>query len=350
MPFYTEPPAARQAEQTGVLIINLGTPEAPTAAAVKPYLRQFLSDRRVVELPPLFWQPLLRGLILPFRSGRSAHGYQKIWFKEGSPLAVFTRRQSEGLAKRLPDTVHTAYAMSYGRPSVHEALTLLKSKGVGRLIVLPLYPQYAASSGGAALDKVLTELLRQRNQMSLRTISRFYDHPAYIAALARQIHSYRAQHGAGEHLLFSFHGIPERQQQAGDPYPDECRHTARLTAAALGLGEEQYTVSFQSQFGRAKWIGPSTQQLFEQLPKQGIRRLDVCCPGFVADCLETMEEIAIAGREQFHAAGGSQFHYIPCLNDNPDWLDALAQIVYENGSGWLDTLQRQPETNGNLFN
>lgn len=336
MTFQTEPqiPFAEQ-NQTGVLIMNLGTPEAPTAEAVKPYLRQFLSDHRVVELPKALWQPILRGLILPFRSGKSAHGYEKVWLKEGSPLAVFTRRQYEGLAQRLPENVHIAYAMTYGKPSVHEALTILKSKGVGRLIVLPLYPQYAGSSGGAALDKVLAELLQQRNQMSVRTVSRFYNHPAYIEALAAQIRNFRAQHGAGDSLMFSFHGIPQRHYDGGDPYPDECRETARLTAAALGLDESQYIVSFQSQFGKDKWIGPSTQKLFDELPKQGLRRLDVVCPGFVSDCLETMEEIAIAGREQFHAAGGTRFQYIPCLNDNPDWLDALARIVRENGSGWI---------------
>lgn len=337
MTFQIEPklPFTEQ-NQTGVLIMNLGTPNAPTAEAVKPYLRQFLSDHRVVELPKLLWQPILRGIILPFRSGNSAHGYEKVWLKEGSPLAVFTRRQCEGLTQRLPENVHTAYAMTYGKPSVHEALTILKSKGVGRLIVLPLYPQYAGSSGGAALDKVLGELLCQRNQMSVRTVSRFYNHPSYIAALAAQIRNFRNQHGAGDQLMFSFHGIPQRHHDNGDPYPDECRETARLTAAALGLDESQYIVSFQSQFGKDKWIGPSTQKLFDELPAKGVRRLDVVCPGFVSDCLETMEEIAIAGREQFHAAGGTQFQYIPCLNDNPDFLDTLAQIVRENGSGWID--------------
>lgn len=337
MPFQTEPKLHFSAQnRTGVLIMNLGTPDAPTAEAVRPYLRRFLSDQRVVELPKALWQPILRGLILPFRSGRSAHGYAKVWLMEGSPLSVFTQRQCEGLAQRLPENVHTAYAMTYSSPSVHEALNTLKSKGVGRLIVLPLYPQYAGSSGGAALDKVLAELMRQRNQMSLRTVSRFYDHPAYIAALAEQIRHFRRQHGAGDKLMFSFHGIPQRHHDKGDPYPDECRETARLTAAALGLTEEQYIVSFQSQFGKDKWIEPSTQKLFDRLPQEGVKRLDVVCPGFVSDCLETMEEIAIAGREQFHAAGGEQFHYIPCLNDNPDFLDALAQIVRENGGGWID--------------
>ena len=319
-----------------MLLINLGTPAAPTAAAVRPYLRSFLSDRRIVDLPALLWQPLLRGVILPLRAKKSAANYAKVWFKEGSPLEVFTRRQCEGLQSRLPEDVAVAYAMSYSEPSIPSAIEALKAQGVGRLLVLPLYPQYAGSSSGAALDQVHDALKRQRNQMSLRTVSRFYDHPAYIGAQAAQIRNYRAQHGSGGKLLFSFHGIPLRHERNGDPYQSECRHSARLIAAELGLGEQDYEVCFQSRFGPAKWLEPNTQQLIKQLAKKNAGgRIDIACPGFVADCLETMEEIAISGRELFHAAGGSDYHYIPCINDNPDWLDALAQIVRENGAGWL---------------
>ena len=329
-------PAAGGRQKTGVLLINLGTPAAPTAAAVRPYMRSFLSDRRVVDLPALLWQPLLRGVILPLRAKKSAANYAKVWFKEGSPLEVFTRRQCEGLQSRLPEDVAVAYAMSYSEPSIPSAIEALKAQGVGRLIVLPLYPQYAGSSSAAALDQVHDALKRQRNQMSLRTVSRFYDHPAYIGAQAAQIRNYRAQHGSGGKLLFSFHGIPLRHERNGDPYQSECRHSARLIAAELGLGEQDYEVCFQSRFGPAKWLEPNTQQLIKQLAKKNAGgRIDIACPGFVADCLETMEEIAISGRELFHAAGGSDYHYIPCLNDNPDWLDALAQIVRENGAGWL---------------
>ncbi len=336
-PLNPEPkPAAGGRQKTGVLLINLGTPAAPTAAAVRPYLRSFLSDRRVVDLPALLWQPLLRGVILPLRAKKSAANYAKVWFKEGSPLEVFTRRQCEGLQSRLPEDVAVAYAMSYSEPSIPSAIEALKAQGVGRLIVLPLYPQYAGSSSAAALDQVHDALKRQRNQMSLRTVSRFYDHPAYIGAQAAQIRNYRAQHGSGGKLLFSFHGIPLRHERNGDPYQSECRHSARLMAAELGLGEQDYEVCFQSRFGPAKWLEPNTQQLIKQLAKKNAGgRIDIACPGFVADCLETMEEIAISGRELFHAAGGSDYHYIPCLNDNPDWLDALAQIVRENGAGWL---------------
>ena len=333
------PNHAAEKERIGVLLLNLGTPSAPKPEAVRPYLREFLSDTRVVELPKWVWQPLLRGIILPFRSKKSAHAYEKIWFKEGSPLLVFTRRQAEGLRRLLPETVCVEYAMTYGKPSIAESIDALKSQGVGKLLVLPLYPQYAGSSTGAALDKVWHEILAQRNQMSVCSISRFYDHPAYIRALAQQIHNYRAQHGSGDLLMFSFHGIPQRHSDLGDPYADECRRTAQLTAKELGLTEKDYVVSFQSRFGKNKWIEPSTQTLFSTLPKkQGVRRLDVICPGFVSDCLETMEEIAIAGREQFHAAGGEQFHYIPCLNDNPEFLDALVRILQDN-SAWLATAE-----------
>lgn len=335
-PFQTEPKLSfEQQNKIGVLLMNLGTPDAPTAEAVKPYLKQFLSDLRVVELPKLAWQPILRGIILPFRSKNSAHGYEKVWLNEGSPLAVFTQRQCEGLRARLPDDVFVEYAMTYNKPSVANTIAKMKANGVGRLLVIPLYPQYAASSAGAALDKIFLELLQQRNQMSVRTVSRFYDNAGYVKAVAAQIRAFRQKHGAGDKLMFSFHGIPQFHHDKGDPYPNECRTTAKLVAQELGLSEEQYIVSFQSQFGKGKWISPSTQDLFDTLPKQGVRKLDVVCAGFMADCLETMEEIAIAGREQFHAAGGEQFQYIPCLNDNPDWLDALAELAKDNLQGWL---------------
>lgn len=316
--------------------MNLGTPERPSPEALKPYLRRFLSDKRVVELPSFLWKPILFGAVIPLRVKHVAENYERVWLNEGSPLQVFTERQRDGLRQRLPQDLYIEYAMTYSEPLVSQALAKLKANGVGRVLVLPLYPQYAASSSAAAIDKVLKELLKQRNQMSVRTVTRFYDHEGYIKALAAQIRNYRAEHGAGDLLMFSFHGIPQAQHDKGDPYPHECRKTAQLVAAELGLGEQDYTVSFQSQFGKAKWIGPSTQDLFVSLPKkQKIKKLDVICPGFVSDCLETMEEIAIAGREEFFANGGEQFHYIPCLNDNPDWLDALADLARDNLQGWV---------------
>lgn len=337
MKFQIEPQLSfEQQNKIGVLLMNLGTPNSPRAEDVKPFLRDFLSDTRVVELPKILWQPFLRGVIMPLRSKMSAQNYERVWLKEGSPLAVFTQRQCDGLRQRLSDQIYVEYAMTYGEPSVTNVVAKMKANGVGRLLVLPLFPQYAASSSGAALDKVLNQLLQQRNQMSIRTVSRFFNYSSYIKALAAQIRAYRAQHGAGEKLMFSFHGIPQAQHDKGDPYQHECHATAKLVASELNLNEQDYVVSFQSQFGKAKWIAPSTQDLFKSLPKKGIKKLDVVCVGFVSDCLETMEEIAIAGREEFHAAGGEQFHYIPCLNDNPDWLDALAELVNDNLHGWLN--------------
>lgn len=332
--FLTEPPLSyRQQTKIAVLLLNLGTPDAPTAAAVRPYLKAFLSDRRVVELPKLLWQPVLHGLVLTLRPKKSAHGYEKIWFDEGSPLAVYTARQAEALGKLLP-YVTVRHAMTYGNPGVPQVLRELKNQGVGQVLVIPLYPQYAASSTGAALDKVFAEMLRQRNQMSIRTVSRFYDDVGYIEAMKQHIQAYWAEHGRGEKLMLSFHGIPQKNHDDGDPYPDECRHTAKLLAESLGLAENDCIVSFQSQFGKAKWVGPSTQDLFDELPKQGITKLDVFCPGFTADCLETMEEIALMGREQFHAAGGTQYRFIPCLNDNPAWIAALKTLAEKNLQGW----------------
>ena len=326
----------RQQNRTAVLLLNLGTPEHATAQAVRPYLKEFLSDQRVVELPKMLWQPILHGLVLTLRPRKSAHAYAQIWLPQGSPLTVYTQRQTELLAQQLPKQIQVAYAMTYGKPNIAEVIADLKHQGVGRLLVLPLYPQYAASSTGAALDKVYQQLLQQRNQISLRTLTRFYDHPAYINAMQRQIEAFWAQNKRGDKLLFSFHGIPQASHNQGDPYPDECRHTAKLVAEALGLNDSQYMVAFQSQFGKSKWVGPSTQHLLQTLPKDGVTKLDVFCPGFVSDCLETMEEIAISGREQFHEAGGTQYQYIPCLNTHPDWINALTELVRENLHGWED--------------
>lgn len=336
MKFNTEPELSfEQQNKIGVLLINLGTPSAATPEAVKPFLRQFLSDQRVVELPKLIWQPVLHGVVLPLRPKVSAENYQRVWLKEGSPLQVFTEKQRDGLRERLPHTVFIEYAMTYSEPTIAQMMAKMKANGVGRLLVVPLYPQYAGSSSGAALDKVFAELQKQRNQMSIRTVSRFYQHEGYINALANQIRYFRTQNGAGDKLLFSFHGIPQKQHQLGDPYPHECRATAKLVADKLGLSEADYVVSFQSQFGKSKWLEPSTLSVLKSLPKQNVKKLDVICAGFVSDCLETMEEIAIGGREEFHASGGEEYNYIPCLNANADWLDALTDLVKENLLGWL---------------
>ncbi|OSI25363.1 ferrochelatase [Neisseria dumasiana] len=332
--FLPEPPTPHHLqEKTAVLLLNLGTPEAPTAAAVRPYLRDFLSDQRVVELPKLVWQPILRGLVLTLRPKKSAHAYEKVWLPEGSPLAVYTEKQAELVAKRIPN-ITVRHAMTYGSPNAASVLAELKAQGITRVLAIPLYPQYAASSTGAALDKIFETLLKQRNQISIRTVSRFYSDSGYIDAMKQQIQAFWTHHGRGEKLMLSFHGIPQKNSDEGDPYAYECQKTAELLADALSLKKDDYIVSFQSQFGKAKWIGPSTQDLFDELPKQGITKLDVFCPGFVSDCLETMEEIAIAGREQFHEAGGKQYQYIPCLNTHPAWIDALSNIVKQNIQGW----------------
>lgn len=335
--FLPEPPLSFDRQnRVAVVLMNLGTPTAPTAAAVRPYLREFLSDPRVVELPRLLWQAVLRGVVLPFRAGRSAHAYARIWQPEGSPLAVFTAKQAAALQQSFPDFI-VRYAMTYGGPSAESVLAGLKAEGVGRVLLIPLYPQYAASSTGAAVDKVLSALQRQRNQVSLRTVSRFYGHPAYIRAMADHIRRHWQQHGKSRKILFSFHGIPEAAHRLGDPYPDECRTTARLLAEALELGENDYITAFQSQFGKSRWVGPSTQQLLETLPQQGCDEIDIFCPGFLSDCLETLEEIAIMGREQFHEAGGRQYRFIPCLNDGAECIAMLETLVRENTGGWQAT-------------
>lgn len=321
--------------KTGILLLNLGTPAAPTAQAVRPYLRQFLSDPRVIELPEILWQPLLRGLILPLRAKKSAAHYKKIWFKEGSPLLIYSQRQAKALAERLPDTALVRCAMTYGLPDIAYTLAELKAQGADKILAIPLFPQYAASSSGAALDTLWRALLHTRSQPAIRTVRSFHNHPGYIEALRAQVSAYWQQHGKGKHLLMSFHGIPQFHADAGDPYPQECRETARLLAAALGLREYQYTAAFQSRFGGGKWLEPATEDLLKSLPKNGTDELDVICPAFVSDCLETLEEIALDGRETFHQAGGKTYRYIPCLNDNPLWIDTLADIVRHEAAGWL---------------
>ena len=337
--FNREPAFQHDAFQAkiGVLLINLGTPAAPTTAAVKPYLQQFLSDQRVVELPRLLWQVILRGIILPTRSPKSAEKYASIWLAEGSPLAVYTQRQTEKVVQQLAVSdshIQVDYAMRYGQPSIEQAISRFKAQGVTHLFALPLYPQYAGSSSGTAMDEVYRTLLKQRNMMNLRTLTRFHDHPFYIHALADSVKRHWQMQGQQDLLLMSFHGVPQATLTQGDPYFCECHKTARLLAEALGLSDQRYRVGFQSRFGKAKWVGPSTQQLFEQLPHQGVKTLDVICPGFVSDCIETLEEIAIDGHKSFLAHGGEHFSYIPCLNDDPIWIDALVGMITEQLLGW----------------
>ncbi len=339
MSFQAEPAYAHGAPaRIGILLVNLGTPEAPTAVAVRRYLKEFLSDPRVVEIPRLLWWPILNGIILNLRPAKSAAKYAKIWDKDGSPLKVHTERQAKLLrgylgAQGQPGLV-VDYAMRYGNPSIDSVLSRLKQQRCERILLLPLYPQYAASSTATALDAVSAVFRRTRNIPELRMVKHFHDHPGYVAALAEGVRKHWARHGKPDRLLMSFHGLPRYTLERGDPYHCECQKTARLLAGALALAPEQYQLSFQSRFGRAEWLQPYTAATLAQWGKQGLSRVDVVCPGFVADCLETLEEIGIEGKAEFLKAGGKEFHAIPCLNEGDAWIQALAQIAQEHMQGW----------------
>ncbi len=341
MPFYLpEPPFQHdQNARIGVLLINLGTPEAPTAAAVRPYLKEFLWDRRVVEIPRPLWWLILNGVILTTRPAKSAEKYAAIWRPEGSPLKVYTERATKLLkgllGERLGQPVLVDYAMRYGNPAIADKIAAMKARGVDRLLILPLYPQYAASSSGSAMDAVWDTLLHTRNPPETRVIKHFHDHAGYLNALRQSVEAYWAEHGRPEVLVMSFHGTPRRSLDLGDPYHCECRKTGRLLAAALGLAPEQFRVTFQSRFGRAEWLQPYTAATLEQLGRAKTRRIDVVCPGFAADCLETLEEIAMEGKATFLNAGGGEFRYLQALNDRPLWIAALADLVQAHLGGWI---------------
>ncbi|WP_023639178.1 ferrochelatase [Dickeya zeae] len=317
-------------EKRGVLMVNLGTPDAPTPQAVKRYLAEFLHDRRVVDLTRLIWCPLLHGIILPTRSPRVAKLYQSVWMDEGSPLLVYSRRQQQALAASLPD-IPVELGMSYGSPSLQSALDALLAKGVTEVTVLPMYPQYSCSTTAAVWDGV-SALLRNRRQIpGIRFIRDYAEHPAYIEALKHSVEQSFLQHGVPDKLVISFHGIPQRYADEGDDYPKRCAATAQALAVALGLSSEQVMMTFQSRFGREAWLTPYTDQTMQALPKQGVKRIQVICPGFAADCLETLEEIKEQNREIFLHAGGESFEYIPALNDAPLHIALLAQLVGEQG-------------------
>ncbi len=334
----TEPPFQHGSRlRTGVLLINLGTPDAPTAKALKTYLKEFLSDPRVVEIPRLVWWPILNGIILNVRPQKSAVKYASIWMDEGSPLRVYTERQANALRSVLAARgidVDIEYAMRYGNPSIHDVLEKMRGRGLRRLLVLPMYPQYSSSTTATAFDVLFKEFAALRNQPDLRLIRSFHDFPAYIDALAGQVRRHWEAHGRGDLLLFSFHGVPKRSLIKGDPYHCECHKTARLIAESLGLTERQWQTSFQSRFGKAEWLKPYTSEVIQALPAQGVKTLDVMCPGFPADCLETLEEIAMEGKEEFLTAGGSQYRYIPCINDHPDGISAMADLLQGHLAGW----------------
>jgi ferrochelatase len=326
-------------EKTAVLLVNLGTPEAPTAEALRPYLKEFLSDPRVVEIPRPIWWLILNGFILNTRPKKSAKKYARIWMQEGSPLKVHTERQAtllQGYLSEKAKGIVVDYAMRYGNPSLPSVLAKLKAQNCQRILLVPMYPQYAASTVATACDAVFTELQKMRNTPALRTIKHFHDHPGYIAATAQNIRDYWALHGRPDKLVMSFHGLPQFSLDKGDPYHCECQKSGRLIAEELGLNKEQYLITFQSRFGKAEWLKPYTAATLTELGKQKTRRVDMVCPGFVADCLETLEEIALDVREDFLHAGGGEYHYIPCLNERNDWMHTLTDLVLDNLHGWLD--------------
>jgi ferrochelatase len=324
----------------GVVLANLGTPDAPDAPALRRYLREFLLDPRVIEMPRPAWWLLLHLFVLPFRPRKSAALYRKVWTAEGSPLLVITRRQAAGvaalLAREVPSPLHVRVAMRYGNPSFRSALRELAGLGCRRIVVLPLYPQYAAVTTGSTFDAVAAELSGWRWVPELRMIHPYHDEPAYVEALAGSLREAWAAGEPGEKLLFSFHGIPRRYFLAGDPYFCHCQKTARLVAERLGLPRERYEVTFQSLFGREEWLRPYTDQTMRALAAAGVRSLDVICPGFAADCLETIEEIDGLNREIFLHAGGERYRYVPALNDRPDHLRLLADLVLRNLAGWIE--------------
>jgi ferrochelatase len=323
--------------RTAVLLVNLGTPEAPTPAATRRYLAEFLSDPRVVEIPRLVWLPLLHGVILRTRPRRSAAKYAGIWMPEGSPLAVWTERQAKSFQSTMEQRGHdvlVAHAMRYGEPAVPRALDELTQGGATRVLVLPLYPQYSAATTGSSFDKVMQWAGATRRVPALRFVDAYHDDPGYIGALAADLQDHWRVHGRAERLLLSFHGMPARTLELGDPYFCQCQKTARLLVERLQIDPKDVQVTFQSRFGKARWLEPYTEPTLRQFATAGVKSVDVMCPGFVADCLETLEEISMEAREAFTTAGGEDFRYVPCLNAAPRWISALADIAEQHLQGW----------------
>jgi protoporphyrin/coproporphyrin ferrochelatase len=323
--------------RSAIVLVNLGTPDAPTAGAVRPYLKQFLSDPRVVEIPKAVWWFILNGVILPFRSKQSAQKYAAIWTKEGSPLLTHTVKQAMLLRGALGERGHdveVVAAMRYGNPSLPSVLEKLKADGCQRVLVLPAYPQYSGTTTASIYDAVFSHYKTVRNIPELRLVRNYHDDPGYIEALRQSVQKHWERHGRPDKLVMSFHGVPKRTLLLGDPYHCECHKTARLLAAALGLAQEQYLVTFQSRFGKAEWLQPYTAPTMQKLAKEGVKRVDVICPGFTSDCLETLEEIDMEVRTDFLTAGGSDYHYIPCLNEAPAWIAAMATLAERHMQGW----------------
>ena len=329
-----------QQPRVGVLLTNLGTPDAPTRKALRPYLKQFLSDPRVVEIPRLLWWLILNGVILNIRPSRSARAYETVWTDEGSPLLVHTRDQAAkvgaALEEQFGEDIVVDFAMRYGNPGIDPVLQSMLDRGVRKLLVLPLYPQYSGPTTGSTFDAIAADFSKRRWLPDLRFVSHYCDYSGYIAALAASIMAYRKEHGAADRLIFSYHGEPRRYLDAGDPYHCQCLKTTRLVAETLGLEEGQYLTTFQSRFGREEWLTPYTDETLKALPGEGVKSVQVVCPGFSADCLETIEEIGEENRDYFLEAGGEQYSYIPCLNSDPAHIEALTRLAMLNLHGWLE--------------
>ena len=344
MAFQPEPPFTHGTPPaTGILLINLGTPDEPTAPAVRRFLKEFLSDARVVEIAKPIWWLILNVIILNVRPKKTAAKYASIWLKEGSPLRVYTARQAQMLRGYLGEIfnspIRVEYAMRYGNPSIESAIDKLKAARCENILIVPLYPQYAASTTGATFDQLARVLMKKRDVPGLRMIRSYHDHPAYINAIANNVLAEWMKIGrpnfATDKLLMTFHGLPKFHLDKGDPYHCQCHKTARLIADELGVKKDQYVVTFQSRFGRGEWLKPYTGTTLEALGKKGVKRIDVICPGFAADCLETLEEIADEGKVSFVKSGGGEFHYIPTANDTPAFVGALTEIARENLTGWV---------------
>jgi len=322
-------------KKTAVVLMNLGTPSAPTIASIRRYLREFLSDKRVVEIPRFIWYPILYGIILPFRPKRTAAAYQLLWHEYGdSPLRAISAQQLEAITQywraHHNDVTQFRLAMTYGEQSLTNIVDELCAQGIEHILVLPLYPQFSATTTGAIYDRVAALFQTRRNIPSINVLKQYFDHPLYIAALAQSVHTHWEKHGRAQHLLMSFHGIPRRNVDLGDPYRTQCEATAELLAHALGLRAEEWSLSFQSRLGRAEWLQPYTSMVMQTFGEAKMTSVEVICPAFAADCLETLEEIAIENREIFQRAGGGEFRYIPCLNTTAPHIELLAKLVADN--------------------
>ncbi|QTH63678.1 ferrochelatase [Psychrosphaera ytuae] len=335
---YTNNPdfSHQQKDKIGVLFTNLGTPDAPTPGALKPYLKEFLSDPRVVEVPRVIWWMVLNGVILPFRSRRSAGAYKTVWTERGSPLMFNTEAISNGVAKRLENRsdIIVDFAMRYGNPSIESKLTGLLNRGARKVVVVPLYPQYSATTTASTFDAVAEVLRKTRFIPELRFVNHYTDSEKWLNALVNKVKAHWQEHGRADKLIFSYHGIPARYWHNGDPYACQCHKTSRLLAERLGLDKDEYMTCFQSRFGKEEWVKPYLDETLKGLPEQGVKSVQVMCPGFSADCLETIEEIGEENHEYFMEAGGQRYEYIECLNDDKGHIDALVDIVEQQISGW----------------